>query len=298
LVAILVFFGVDVSRATSRKKNVPDSQKKTKNQKPKKRKGARMDARDRFHLARAQAHLAAGDSSRAARHLSKCAFGIGKVPDAPVAKDVVRQFDKATWAETWAKKTPAEKDAAKERLESRRAALDAEQRALYEEKRRVFERTGAPRFGDEQTVGESQDEWWTKSPAEQEELFARARQRFRDGTPPRYESAAAAAEAYEAMTEEHLKQSRNGPGLRWSEFRQAIVDARKAGDFNKVFDLAVRQQGFWNANDLGAGFMEYGSGRKSIAKLIRETGKPPAEETETSFGGAFDFLWGGSSKRR
>jgi hypothetical protein len=58
-----------------------------------------MDARDRFHLARAQAHLAAGDSSRAARHLHKCAFGIGKVPDAPVAKDVVRQFDKATWAE-------------------------------------------------------------------------------------------------------------------------------------------------------------------------------------------------------
>lgn len=169
---------------------------------------------------------------------------------------------------------------------------------MYEEKRRVFERTGAPRFGDEQTAGETQDDWWTKSPAEQEELFARARQRFREGTPPRYESAAAAAEAYEAMTEEQLKQSRYGPGLRWSEFRQAIIDARKAGDFNKVFDLAVRQQGFWNANDLGAGFMEYGSGRKSIAKLIRETGKPPAKETETSFGGAFDFLWGGSSKRR
>jgi hypothetical protein len=168
---------------------------------------------------------------------------------------------------------------------------------LYEEKRRVFERTGAPRFGDEQTAGETQDDWWTKSPAEQEELFARARQRFREGTPPRYESAAAAAEAYEAMTEEQLKQSRYGPGLRWSEFRQAIVDARAAGDFNRVFYLAVHQS-FANANDLGAGFMGYGIGRKSIAKLIRETGKPPAKETETSFGGAFDFLWGGSSKRR
>ncbi len=114
-----------------------------------------MDARDRFHLARAQAHLAAGDSSRAARHLHKCAFGIGKVPDAPVAKDVVRQVDKATWAENWAKRTQAEKDAAYERDKRRNAAVEAEQRAWYEEKRRVFERTGAPRFGDQQTVGDA-----------------------------------------------------------------------------------------------------------------------------------------------
>jgi hypothetical protein len=251
-----------------------------------------MDARDRFHLARAQAHLAAGDSSRAARHLNKCAFGtLRKVPDLPKAPNVVRPIN---WPEKLANETPAEKEEKFARGERRMA----EQRAAYDKTLRVFERTtGAPRFGDQQTVGETQDEWWTKSPAEQEELFARVRQRFRDGTPPRYESAAAAAAAYEAMTEESLQQSRYGPGLRWSEFRQEVVDARAAGDFNRVFYLVVHQP-IANANDLGAGFKEYGIGRESIAKLIRETGKPPAKETETSFGGAFDFLWGGSSKKR
>ncbi len=59
------------------------------------------------------------------------------------------------------------------------------------------------------------------------------------------------------MTEEHLKQSRYGPGLRWSEFRQEIVDARAAGDFNRVFYLAVRQP-FANANVLCDVLMLYG----------------------------------------
>ncbi len=195
-----------------------------------------MDARDRFHLARAQAHLAAGDSSRAARHLNKCAFGIGKVPDAPVAAEVVRPIN---WRENWAKLTQAEKDAANKRGKERKAAVEAEQRAAYEEKRRVFERTtGAPRFG------------------------------------AVYGSAGAAADAFEKIPDAELaSRQKAGDGLLWGAFKQAIVDARAAGDFNKVFNLAVRQPGFWNANDLGEGYSEYGGGPKSIAALIRSTGR-------------------------
>jgi hypothetical protein len=188
-----------------------------------------MDARDRFHLARAQAHLAAGDSSRAARHVNKCAFGdIRKVPDVRKAPNVVRPIN---WPEKLANETPAEKEE-----KFARGERMAEQRAAYDETLRVFERTG---FGDERAA---------------------------------YSTACDAAAAFRKIPDAELA-SRQKAGDKvkakpWETFRQEIIDARAAGDFNKVFDLAVRQEDFWNASDLGEGFKCLGSGPKSIAKLI------------------------------
>jgi hypothetical protein len=43
--------------------------------------------RNRFHVMRAQAHLANNDPSRALRHLHKCRFGIEQQPERPPSAD-------------------------------------------------------------------------------------------------------------------------------------------------------------------------------------------------------------------
>ncbi len=231
--------------ASPREKNVAlDTQKKNK-----RREEAHMDARDRFHLARARAHLAAGDSSRAARHLNKCAFGMRTFPpprpDAPKATNLtdIRYvgFSSNPDDRNYEEKIPlAERQAI---LAQSRLALER-QRDEYDKKRSFFERTtGAPRFGEERAA---------------------------------YSTACAAADAFRKIPEAELEARKNaGDGVDakpWETFRREIIEARHKGDFNKVFDLAVRQKGFWNANDLGAGFTDRGIGRESIAKLIGSSG--------------------------
>jgi hypothetical protein len=169
-----------------------------------------MDARSKFHLARARAHLERGDTDRALRHLHKCGFGKSNYATADAAADA--------WFERPGEKTELS-DELKSEVESAYARGDFN--ALYD----AFVAHGAqsgvngplPR-GIATVVG------LIRSLAT-------------------YDTAAEAARAYEKLVESNkLEEMRSTEASDYETLLGEVKEALGSADHNKLFRLLVQAE--------------------------------------------------------
>ena len=215
----------------------------------------RMNERGRFHLHRAQVHLARGDETRALRHLYKCDFG-----------EAVSYDDADAAADAYERMTHEEKIKKKEEYSSKEmeaAIAAAYNSGDFNEVMRLFVRVGPYAMpGDldpKQTVFGH---------------LRRAGHVIRSLA--RYETAEAAARKYAELTDTQLG-DRKQNSLNKRDAHKSIKDAIVNRDHNKLFHLAVRMGGF-DAHDLGAEYEQFGTGIKSVVHLIQSLARYESAE--------------------
>lgn len=210
-----------------------------------------MDARSKFHLARARAHLERGNADRALRHLHKCGFGVGesKFVDADAAADA---YEKMTDEERERGKKVVEWRVFSDALDAAYKARDVNAlfRVLVEQRADAGMLADLP-YGVTSVAG------LIRSLAT-------------------YDTANDAARAYEKLERRgKLAEMRSTKMLDLATLRSAVIEATKSADHNKLFHLVV-QEGTSNIADAMHGIQK-------IPRLIRGAVHKSADDAADAY---------------